>query len=272
MLTMDELIERLDRIVEESRGVIFQTVEAMQAVRAERDSMRANLSAVESENTKLRAALAHSKEPCVYCQLPADEQAKCESGFPGCARADDQMGCPHLYSTYETSQAVSYVEDILKGLTVPLTERRFDGEASPLKERLKTLKHTLGENGVFIDFEKYRHHILPIGNINAVHIDDVDGKVNATYDALDDLQDAIKKVSFDSVHDYKAIEAQQKFADHVEVLEYLDMDSVVKLARVELDADARTIKNGYAERYGVDDDGSVAADSVEDDQETQAPI
>lgn len=55
----------------------------------------------EAENTRLRAALANSQSPCVYCSLPADEWAKCQSGFPGCARADDAMGCPHLGSSLE---------------------------------------------------------------------------------------------------------------------------------------------------------------------------
>ena len=51
---------------------------------------------LEAENTHLRAALATSKSPCVYCQLPADEMAQCRSGFPGCARMDDVMGCPEF--------------------------------------------------------------------------------------------------------------------------------------------------------------------------------
>ncbi len=52
--------------------------------------------AAEAENTLLRAALAHSDQPCAYCSLPADELAKCTSGFPGCGRADDALGCPEL--------------------------------------------------------------------------------------------------------------------------------------------------------------------------------
>lgn len=60
------------------------------------DHLTAQLAASQSENTKLRAALAVSKDPCIYCQLPADEMAKCQSGFPGCGRADDIVGRPHL--------------------------------------------------------------------------------------------------------------------------------------------------------------------------------
>lgn len=54
------------------------------------------VSAKDAENIRLRAALAHSKSPCVYCSLPAEDWAKCQSGFPGCDRADDAMGCPEL--------------------------------------------------------------------------------------------------------------------------------------------------------------------------------
>ena len=58
-------------------------------VEVERDTLRA-------EVERLRAALANSELPCVYCTLPKDEWAKCASGFPGCDRADDAMGCPEL--------------------------------------------------------------------------------------------------------------------------------------------------------------------------------
>jgi hypothetical protein len=51
---------------------------------------------LEKENTVIRAALATSKDPCVYCQLPAAEMAKCRAGFPGCARMDDISGCPEF--------------------------------------------------------------------------------------------------------------------------------------------------------------------------------
>jgi len=64
-------------------------------------AMKSTVSEIESENTRLRAALAHSDQPCSYCSLPADEIAKCKSGFPGCGRADDMMGCPHLGAAWE---------------------------------------------------------------------------------------------------------------------------------------------------------------------------
>ena len=39
------------------------------------------------ENDKLRALLAYSDSPCVYCGLA--EMSRCLYGFPGCGRADD---------------------------------------------------------------------------------------------------------------------------------------------------------------------------------------
>ena len=60
-----------------------------------------------AENTRLRAALASSKDPCVYCQLPKDEMSKCRSGFPGCSRADDLMGCPELGASLEADRLES---------------------------------------------------------------------------------------------------------------------------------------------------------------------
>ena len=58
-----------------------------------------------AENTRLRAALAHSDQPCVYCSLPADKWAECSRGFPGCPRGDDACGCPEL-------GAAMYLHDI----------------------------------------------------------------------------------------------------------------------------------------------------------------
>jgi hypothetical protein len=55
--------------------------------------------ALRAENARLRAALAHSKDPCTYCALPADKFAECAHGFPGCGRADDMTGCPEFGAT-----------------------------------------------------------------------------------------------------------------------------------------------------------------------------
>ena len=47
--------------------------------------------ALVKENDDLRAALADSLQPCIYCGLAATEIAKCKHGFPGCGRMDDLM-------------------------------------------------------------------------------------------------------------------------------------------------------------------------------------
>lgn len=44
-----------------------------------------------AENDRLRWLLAKGSDPCVYCGLSKKDMAKCASGFPGCARADDLM-------------------------------------------------------------------------------------------------------------------------------------------------------------------------------------
>lgn len=50
------------------------------------------LARLRAENDKLRKLLADAPIPCIYCGLPRHDLARCSSGFPGCARADDMMG------------------------------------------------------------------------------------------------------------------------------------------------------------------------------------
>lgn len=72
-----------------------------------------------AENTRLRAALAQSKGACVYCSLPAEEWARCQSGFPGCARGDDALGCPELGARMEADglrARVAELEAALRGM------------------------------------------------------------------------------------------------------------------------------------------------------------
>ncbi len=64
---------------------------------------------VQSENIRLRAALANSNGACVYCTLPREQWAECRSGFPGCARADDVMGCPELGAALELQEAKAQI-------------------------------------------------------------------------------------------------------------------------------------------------------------------
>ena len=51
----------------------------------------AELARLRAENDKLRGLLAKGGKDCAYCGLPAEDIARCASGFPGCARMDDIM-------------------------------------------------------------------------------------------------------------------------------------------------------------------------------------
>lgn len=58
-----------------------------EALEKERDALRAEVAKLKAENSTLRTLVAVQQSPCIYCGLT--EMAKCASGFPGCARADD---------------------------------------------------------------------------------------------------------------------------------------------------------------------------------------
>ena len=62
------------------------------------------LNAAIASDTRLRAALATSKDPCIYCLLPKEQMAECRAGFPGCSRADDLMGCPELGASLDSER------------------------------------------------------------------------------------------------------------------------------------------------------------------------
>lgn len=79
------------------------------AILREFDRLNAEIDHLRAESERLRAALAQSDQPCAYCSLPADEWAKCQSGFPGCARADDALGCPELGARLENERLREYL-------------------------------------------------------------------------------------------------------------------------------------------------------------------
>lgn len=83
----------------------LEIADALEGQAVEVARLKSVVGQVEAENERLRAALAHSDQPCAYCSLPADEWSKCKSGFPGCGRADDAMGCPELGASLRAEAA-----------------------------------------------------------------------------------------------------------------------------------------------------------------------
>jgi hypothetical protein len=84
---------------------------------------------VVAENLRLRAALANSQAACTYCALPRAEWNRCQSGFPGCARADDAMGCPELGAALRESALRDAVIDACRVLVAAV-----GGQVLPLEE------------------------------------------------------------------------------------------------------------------------------------------
>lgn len=89
--------------------VLWSAVKTMLA------SQAAEVARLTKENDWLRAYTGQSAKACVYCGLGADEMGKCERGFPGCARADDQMLCREV--------GVALERDELRADVLSLRER-----------------------------------------------------------------------------------------------------------------------------------------------------
>lgn len=96
MSERDELIAGLRAMARYEHSDVTQAADAADLLErdgAELERLRAEVERLTKENDWLRAYTAQSAKACVYCGLGADEMGKCERGFPGCARADDQMLC-----------------------------------------------------------------------------------------------------------------------------------------------------------------------------------
>ncbi len=83
-------------------------------LRDEIERLSAEVARLTKENDWLRAYTAQSAKDCVYCGLGADEQGKCERGFPGCARGDDQMLCREVDVALERDELRAEVVSLRK--------------------------------------------------------------------------------------------------------------------------------------------------------------
>jgi hypothetical protein len=75
----------------------------------------ARVKELENENNTLRGLLGNSAKPCPYCGLAAEDQGMCSRGFPGCARADDQMLSKHFADAYALQQAEARIKELEGG-------------------------------------------------------------------------------------------------------------------------------------------------------------
>ena len=116
---------------------------------SEIERLRAELERVNKENNYMRAALAVSKDPCQYCKLPADEMAKCQLGFPGCARADDMAGCPELGARLE----VEFMRVELDEIKAELADLRNETLEEAVKISKRTCPKDADFDGVWGEYE-----------------------------------------------------------------------------------------------------------------------
>ena len=67
---------------------------------------------LEKENDVLRGLLGNSAKDCPYYGLPAKDQGRCDRGFPGCARADDQQLHQFFADNYRAEMCEKEVSDL----------------------------------------------------------------------------------------------------------------------------------------------------------------
>ena len=99
--------------------------------------MEQELHAVQAENVRLRAALAQSELPCVYCSLPRDEWTKCPVGFPGCARGDDAVGCPELGARGKVEELEAEIVRLRAGIKAVREGGDFEAWLADFSEALE---------------------------------------------------------------------------------------------------------------------------------------
>lgn len=130
-------------------------------------SSATTLEELRAENTKLRAMIANSKIDCVYCGLTKEDFQKCRSGFPGCDRADDMQGCPHLAESLTEFFRAEDLQKQVDGLQLSLVVEKARGEkfksernlanarATQLNRQFNDLKKTFRAG----EFEKELHEL-----------------------------------------------------------------------------------------------------------------
>lgn len=79
-----------------------------------------------NDKYRLQAALAYSKDPCMYCALPYEETSKC-NGFPmSCGRMDDKTLCPELGMSLDYLEKIQELEKKLDSATKQLESLYFE--------------------------------------------------------------------------------------------------------------------------------------------------
>jgi hypothetical protein len=134
---LEARIKELERKNSELDLAAMCNADAAKMAEMERDELKAKVERVTTENTHLRAALATSKDPCIYCQLPAEEMGKCKRGFPGCARADDLSGCPEFGAAmdlHDTQRERDALRSALRKVWYATGPKEFEALVEPLLE------------------------------------------------------------------------------------------------------------------------------------------
>jgi hypothetical protein len=72
-----------------------QCIDGLEALADAMERVGRTFDEISLENDALRQLLAQSDAKCPYCGLASEDMAKCERGFPGCARADDEICGPY---------------------------------------------------------------------------------------------------------------------------------------------------------------------------------
>lgn len=103
-------LELVENEIERLRAEVGHWREANRASLTAGDVLKDEVVRLTAENDWLRAYTAQSAKDCVYCGLGADEQGECNRGFPGCARADDQMLCREVEVAMERDELLARVE------------------------------------------------------------------------------------------------------------------------------------------------------------------